>query len=190
MVADHPDHCATLGVKRGASNEELHAAYRRLALLHHPDRNRGNEEVATARFQEVQRAFEALRDTDERLAHSASESAQSDTTTTTTPGTKSSGGDPFAWFDASWGPSFSRKWNESAERREASSTFGATDWFDEKSWRSRSSSSTSQHPGFGVFGRLFTQLPPMPPLETRVERNRRGNNWRETRRSFRLFREI
>lgn len=53
MSSETPDHCATLGIKRGASNEELNAAYRRLALMHHPDKNRGNEEVATAKFQEV-----------------------------------------------------------------------------------------------------------------------------------------
>src|SRR4051812_6727899 len=49
-----------LGVKPGASAEELHDAYRRLVKLHHPDRNGGSAE-STRRFQEIQRAFETLR---------------------------------------------------------------------------------------------------------------------------------
>lgn len=53
MTSENPDHYATLGLRRGASDEELQAAYRRLALIHHPDKNKGNEEAATARFQKV-----------------------------------------------------------------------------------------------------------------------------------------
>jgi curved DNA-binding protein CbpA len=49
-----------LGVKPGASSEELHDAYRRLVKLHHPDRNNGSPE-STRRFQEVQEAYEAVR---------------------------------------------------------------------------------------------------------------------------------
>ncbi|KAI0465528.1 DnaJ domain-containing protein [Xylaria cf. heliscus] len=186
MIPETPDHCATLGIKRGASNEELHAAYRRLALIHHPDKNKGNEEVATAKFQEVQRAFEALRDTEEDVTQSTPGGAQWEDTRTATPTSNHGEGDSFAWFDANWGPNFSRRWNED-ELRSASGRDRDADWFDERGWRSRGSAFTSQHPGFGVFGRLFTHLPPLPPLEIRVERNRRNNNWRETTRSFRLF---
>ena len=57
-----------------ASAEELHDAYRKLIKLHHPDRNGGSAE-STARFQEIQLAFEELRarpapegSIDERLA--------------------------------------------------------------------------------------------------------------------------
>ncbi|KAI0459547.1 DnaJ domain-containing protein [Xylaria acuta] len=180
MITETPDHCATLGIKRGASNEELHAAYRRLALIHHPDKNKGNEEVATAKFQEVQRAFEALRETEEHVTHSTPGDDQWDTRSTATASTNSSEENSSSWFDTNWGPNFGRRWNEADERRDAN-------WFDERGWRSRGSAFTSQHPGFGVFGRLFTHLPPLPPLEIRVELNRRSNNWRETTRSFRLF---
>ena len=54
------DPYSVLGVKPGASTEELHDAYRRLVKLHHPDRNGGSAE-STRRFQEIQRAFETLR---------------------------------------------------------------------------------------------------------------------------------
>jgi curved DNA-binding protein CbpA len=43
-----------------ASADELHDAYRRLIKLHHPDRNGGSAE-STARFQEIQAAYEELK---------------------------------------------------------------------------------------------------------------------------------
>jgi curved DNA-binding protein CbpA len=52
-----------LGVSPGASAEELHDAYRRLVKLHHPDRNAGSPE-STRRFQEIQQAYDAIRDGD------------------------------------------------------------------------------------------------------------------------------
>jgi curved DNA-binding protein CbpA len=48
-----------LGVRPGASPEELHDAYRRLVKLHHPDRNPGSRD-ATRRFQEIQEAYDDL----------------------------------------------------------------------------------------------------------------------------------
>jgi vacuolar-type H+-ATPase subunit H len=54
------DPYSVLGVRRGASSEELHDAYRRLVKKHHPDRNGGSAE-STRRFQEIQQAYEAVR---------------------------------------------------------------------------------------------------------------------------------
>ena len=50
-----------LGVSPGASAEELHDAYREMVKLHHPDRNGGSAE-STRRFQEIQEAYNELRD--------------------------------------------------------------------------------------------------------------------------------
>jgi curved DNA-binding protein CbpA len=50
-----------LGVSRNASTEELHDAYRRLVKLHHPDRNGGSAE-STRRFQEIQDAYDRVRE--------------------------------------------------------------------------------------------------------------------------------
>ena len=49
-----------LGVARHASPHALRAAYRRAALLHHPDRNPGDEAAATKRFQRIFAAYERL----------------------------------------------------------------------------------------------------------------------------------
>jgi curved DNA-binding protein CbpA len=50
-----------LGLSPSVSAEELHDAYRRLVKLHHPDRNGGSAE-STARFQEIQEAYEQVRE--------------------------------------------------------------------------------------------------------------------------------
>jgi curved DNA-binding protein CbpA len=49
-----------LGVPPNASPEQLHDAYRRLVKQHHPDHNGGSPE-ATQRFQEIQEAYDELR---------------------------------------------------------------------------------------------------------------------------------
>lgn len=62
------DWYAVLGVKRDASEKEIKAAYRELALIHHPDRNR-HDPAAEKKFKRVQRAYEVLSDKHERAAH-------------------------------------------------------------------------------------------------------------------------
>ncbi|KAI1154561.1 DnaJ domain-containing protein [Nemania diffusa] len=182
MISESPDYCDILGVKREASNEELHAAYKRLALKHHPDKNKGNEEIATAKFQEVQKAFEALRDPETRLKENTSEDAPCSPKAATAASTNSSGENPFAWFDQNWGPNFGRRWNDADWRRDTRSKVGTTDWFDERGRKPSSSSFATQHPGFGVFSRFFTHLPPLPPLEVRLDHHRHNCDWRESKR--------
>lgn len=48
-----------LGVKKGASREEIRRAYRKLAREHHPDANR-DDPAAEDRFKEIQSAYEIL----------------------------------------------------------------------------------------------------------------------------------
>jgi DnaJ-class molecular chaperone len=54
-----------LGLKEGASAEEIKKAYRKLALHYHPDRNRGNE-GAEERFKAISEAYAVLVDPEKR----------------------------------------------------------------------------------------------------------------------------
>ncbi|KAJ8130563.1 hypothetical protein O1611_g3067 [Lasiodiplodia mahajangana] len=187
MISEKPDYWDILGVDRGASDEELQVAYRRLAMKHHPDKNKGNEEAATEKFQEVQRAFEALRGPEKPLGQNISGGAPSAPKATASTSTKHGSEDPFAWFDHSWGPNFGRRRNGDVWGK-----VGNMDWFEERGRKPMTSSFTAQHPGFGVFSRFFTHLPPLPPLDIRLKHHQRNCDWWESRRiiSIRVFSEI
>jgi curved DNA-binding protein len=62
MARDYYD---VLGVKRGAAENEIRQAYRKLARQYHPDRNPGDKQ-AEARFKEVQEAYDVLSDKTKR----------------------------------------------------------------------------------------------------------------------------
>lgn len=61
------DYYGVLGIERTASDEEVKKAYRRLARKHHPDINKASD--AQARMQEINEAYEVLRDKEKRLAY-------------------------------------------------------------------------------------------------------------------------
>jgi molecular chaperone DnaJ len=67
MPAPTRDPYDVLGVDRKATGPEIKAAYRRLAMQYHPDRNAGDR-AAEERFKEVSLAYALLGD-DERRAH-------------------------------------------------------------------------------------------------------------------------
>jgi molecular chaperone DnaJ len=58
------DYYEVLGVARGASDDDIKKAYRRLALQYHPDRNQAPE--ATERFKEATEAYQVLSDAEKR----------------------------------------------------------------------------------------------------------------------------
>lgn len=59
------DYYSTLGVERGASQEEIKKQYRKLSMRHHPDHNPGDSE-AESRFKEVSEAYSVLSDEEKR----------------------------------------------------------------------------------------------------------------------------
>jgi molecular chaperone DnaJ len=59
------DYYEILGVAKSASADDIKAAYRKLALKYHPDRNPNNKE-AEEKFKEATGAYEVLSDTEKR----------------------------------------------------------------------------------------------------------------------------
>ncbi|MBI4562250.1 MAG: DnaJ domain-containing protein [Candidatus Rokubacteria bacterium] len=69
------DYYQILGVKEAATENEVKRAYRRLALQHHPDRNRGDRR-AEERFKEIAEAYAVLVDPVKRREYDAFRRAQ------------------------------------------------------------------------------------------------------------------
>jgi DnaJ-class molecular chaperone len=59
------DYYAALGVSRGASQDEIQKAYRKLAKKYHPDMN-PDDKTAQKKFKEVQQAYDVLSDEKKR----------------------------------------------------------------------------------------------------------------------------
>ncbi|NMV82458.1 MAG: DnaJ domain-containing protein, partial [Erysipelotrichia bacterium] len=86
-MATKRDYYEVLGLKKGASKDEIKSAYRRLAKKYHPDINK--EAGAETKFKEVQEAYDILfddnkRSTYDQFGHAAFEQGTS------------SGGNPFS----------------------------------------------------------------------------------------------
>lgn len=85
------DYYQTLGVNKSASQDEIKAAFRKLAHQHHPDKPGGDE----AKFKEANEAYQVLGDAEKRKKYDQFGSAAFD------PSTGSGGGGGFGGFDFS-----------------------------------------------------------------------------------------
>jgi molecular chaperone DnaJ len=63
------DYYEVLGVSKSASADEIKKAYRRLAMKHHPDRNKEDSDGSEKRFKEAKEAYEVLKDEQKRAAY-------------------------------------------------------------------------------------------------------------------------
>ncbi|XP_047310738.1 dnaJ homolog subfamily B member 1-like [Impatiens glandulifera] len=60
------DYYNILKVNRNATNEDLKKAYRRLAMIWHPDKNPKNKREAEAKFKQISEAYDVLTDSQKR----------------------------------------------------------------------------------------------------------------------------
>ncbi|TML11931.1 MAG: J domain-containing protein [Actinobacteria bacterium] len=74
MATRSKDLYDALGISRGASQDEIKKAYRKLVRQYHPDKNPGDEE-AEERFKEIQGAYDVLSDPEKRKQYDAFGSA-------------------------------------------------------------------------------------------------------------------
>ena len=63
------DYYAVLGLSKGASEDDIKKAYRKLAMKWHPDKNSDNVEEATRKFKEIAQAYETLSSPEKRKTY-------------------------------------------------------------------------------------------------------------------------
>jgi len=91
-MADKRDYYEVLELSKGASEDEIKKAYRRLAKKYHPDMNPGDKE-AEVKFKEVNEAYDVLSDPDKKAKYDQYGHAAFD------PASGGFGGGGFSGFD-------------------------------------------------------------------------------------------
>ena len=62
------DYYELLGVNRASSADDIKKAFRKLAMQHHPDRNRDSKE-SEKKFKDINHAYDILKDPEKRAAY-------------------------------------------------------------------------------------------------------------------------
>jgi molecular chaperone DnaJ len=91
-MAEKRDYYETLGVQKGASDDEIKKAFRKLAVKYHPDKEGGDE----GKFKEINEAYEVLKDKQKRQRYDQFGHAG-------VGGASGGGGNPFGGFGGQGG---------------------------------------------------------------------------------------
>ena len=62
------DYYESLGLQKGASDDEIKRSFRKLAIKYHPDKNQGNKE-AEEKFKEINEAYQVLSDPEKKARY-------------------------------------------------------------------------------------------------------------------------
>jgi DnaJ domain len=100
--APTPNDFAVLGLRPGAGDDEIRAAYRRLVKVHHPDRNPGDAD-ALITFRRLTESYAALRSRDATLARPQSPLSTTRAGSRRAPQRRSCAGKPTALGDLAVG---------------------------------------------------------------------------------------
>lgn len=95
-MANKKDFYEVLGVSKNSSDDEIKAAYKKLALKYHPDRNK--EAGAEQKFIEIQEAYDVLKDPEKRKTYDTYGSSAFENG-----GFGNGGGNPFEGFGGGQG---------------------------------------------------------------------------------------
>ena len=68
-MSEKRDYYEVLGVQKGASDDEIKKAYKKLARKYHPDLNRNDPKTAEEKFKEVNEAYDVLKDPQKKAAY-------------------------------------------------------------------------------------------------------------------------
>jgi DnaJ-class molecular chaperone len=63
------DYYQTLGLKRGADDNQIKKAFKKMAIKFHPDKNKDDPEGAKQKFQKIANAYETLSDPEKRSVY-------------------------------------------------------------------------------------------------------------------------
>ena len=93
-MADKRDYYEVLGLEKGATEDQIKSAFRKMAMKYHPDRNPGDKS-AEEKFKEINEAYSVLSDPDKKEKYDRFGFAGVD------PNSAYSGGGGFGGFDGS-----------------------------------------------------------------------------------------
>ena len=71
-MSDKRDYYEVLGVSKGASEDEIKKAFKKLARKYHPDLNRDDPKTAEEKFKEVNEAYSVLSDPQKKASTTSS----------------------------------------------------------------------------------------------------------------------